>query len=200
MVHLAFVIAGNLVPLLGVIFFDWSPATIVVVYWAETLVNGTANVARIYLHRRANWGGEHRKSFFGKSSRRTTYLRSYALFFYWFTIGHGIFLLAILEGVSRGSPQRGPFIGIDLGGFGRAVAALGVLAMTELVIDSLRIADQPFAWLKERVDRSMRRVIMMHLAILGGAILIAKFGTSTSLLVALIIVKTGFDVTGERPS
>lgn len=195
MLHLLFVIAGNLIPLAGVLFLDWNPATIVAIFWAETLIHGTANVARIAMHRRFGDDiGRHHKTFFGKSTKPSTYLRSYAIFFYWFTLGHGIFLLAILEGLSRGKPSEGLFVGVDPGAFGRAAAAIAILAAIELGIDVASIRAKPFSWLAARVRQSNARVIVLHVAIIGGGFLIAVLESATAFLIALVVMKITFDV------
>ncbi len=51
-IHRAFVLATSLVPLAGVLWLGWSASTFLLVFWAETLLSGTANVLRIWLHRR----------------------------------------------------------------------------------------------------------------------------------------------------
>ena len=197
-------IASNLVPLVGVLVYGWSAATLVVLYWVETLLGGTTQVARIAAHRRlasdeAEHHRAHRSGFFGKAQGQTSFLRSYASFFYWFSIGHGIFLAAILEGVSRGKPEADGFLwGVDLAALARGAGAIAAIALVELGLAVVSMRGKPFSWLKARTDRSMKRVVVMHLAILGGAALVGLYETPTSLLVAVILVKTGFELVAAR--
>src|SRR5438105_3002112 len=47
----AVLVAANLVPLVGVLLFGWSLATILVLYWAESGVVGLLNIPKILLAR-----------------------------------------------------------------------------------------------------------------------------------------------------
>jgi hypothetical protein len=202
-IHRAFVLAASLVPLAGVLGFGWSASTLLLVFWGETLLSGTANVARIALHRRLTRASGHYRQHLKDSRRRvtrgskggTTFLAEYATVLYVFTFAHGLFLgafLAMLHNNWRGdgpSPWR-----IDLPSFRNGILAVAGITVFELLYDLMSLGGQPFSWLKERVQVALGRVVILHLVVIFGAFLMMRFETPMSFLGILVGLKALMDL------
>src|SRR3990172_1084297 len=204
-IHRAFVLATSLVPLAGVLWFGWSASTLLAVFWGETLLAGTANVLRIGLHRRLTRAQGHWRRQLQDSSKRaigknepkseTTFLAEYAMILYVFTLAHGLFLgifLIILNQNCRGegpSPWQ-----IDVESFRSGILAVAGITVLELLYDLLSLGQQPFSWLKARVQVTLGRVVILHLVVIFGAFLMMRFETPMSFLGILVGLKALMDL------
>lgn len=167
--------AASVVPGGGYFLAGWSPSTTLALYWFDTLVGAFAMALRIDLHRRwtgmaghthaqldtkttVTTGGKTRQVKF--KSFLTEFLSSSLIF----TLAHGVFLAAILgfmlEPPNLEDAKKG---------------AIGILAChgLSLGIDTLRLDSWPFATLKAMAEKLMGRVILIHLAIIGGMFFMA---------------------------
>jgi len=205
--HSVFIVATNAVPLIGVLFFGWSIGTTLALFWAETLVTGTANVARIYAHRRATRRLGHQRKLQRHSTKKLeetaveegSYLLSYVTVLFPFSIGHGVFLFAILAMLSQHRPGAASTWGVDFDALRSAVVAIAVLATMELLVDLLSLSDKPFSWLRKRIERSIGNIVIFHLALLGGAVLLMQFETPLTFLPVIVVLKTAFDLGTSIP-
>jgi hypothetical protein len=80
-----------------------------------------------------------------------------------FTAAHGVFLWLLLAMVLRAPP--------DLPELRAGVLAMATLQLLGFAYDVPSLAQRPFAWAKGLAERSLGRVVLVHLAILGGALL-----------------------------
>ena len=204
-IHRAFVLATSLVPLAGVLWFGWSASTLLLVFWGETLLAGTANVVRIGLHRRLTRARGHWRRQIDDSSKRavgevepkpeTTFLAEYATILYVFTLAHGLFLgvfLAILNQNWRGEgPSPWP---IDAESFRSGILAVAGITVLELLYDLTSLGREPFSWLKARVQVALGRVMILHLVVIFGAFLMMRFETPMSFLGILVGLKALTDL------
>jgi hypothetical protein len=204
-IHRGFVLAASLVPLAGVLWFGWSASTFLLVFWGETLLSGTANVARIGLHRRLTRARGHFRRQLQESSRRnhgkeqpgreTTFLAEYATVLYVFTLAHGLFLGLFLLMLDRNWLTNGPSPWhIDVESFRTAILAVAAITVFELLYDLLGVGQQPFSWLKERVQVALGRVVILHLVVIFGAFLMMRFETPMSFLGILVGLKALMDL------
>jgi hypothetical protein len=196
------------VPLAGVLWFGWSASTLLVVFWIETLLVGTANVARIALHRRLTWarGHYHRQlddsakrpsRTFGKKEPKgeTTFLAEYATILYVFTLAHGVFLGVFLTILGRNwmgegtSPWR-----IEGESFRNGLLAVAGITLFEFLYDATSLGRKPFSWLKNRVQVALGRVLILHLVVIFGAFLMMRYETPMSFLGILVGLKALMDV------
>jgi hypothetical protein len=195
-----FIIAHNAVPLIGVVFYGWSIATTLVVFWAETLVNGTANAARIYAHRcwtrkrghfRQHQRDPGKKALAGEPVEHGSFLLSYVVVLYPLTLAHGLFLVGFLAILSQNATAASASSWwVDFADLRKGLVTIGLLAALECLVDLTNIAHKPFSWLKKRVDRSLGRVLILHLGLLGGAVLLVKFETPVTFLAVIVLLKT----------
>lgn len=197
--HRAFAIATNLVPLAGVFWFGWSASTLLLVFWGETLLVGTANVIRIGVHRRlTRLSGHWRPQLEGPPKREprqdTTFLAEYAAVLYVFTPAHGFFLLIFLIILDRNWGSGPSPWEIDAATFWKGILALAGITLLELLYDLVSLGQQPFSWLKSRVQATLGRVLILHLAVLFGAFLMMRFETPMTFLGILVGLKALMDL------
>ena len=197
LLHCAFVIALNAVPLVGVVFYAWSIGTTLASFWMETLVSGVFNVARIAAHRRAASRASTEPK--GEASESAPLLLSYVVTLFPFSIGHGIFLFAVLAMLSQHRPAAADVWWVDFHALGRAAGATAALAAGELLLDLPGLRHKPFSWLRRRTERSIGRLVIFHLALLGGAVLLMKFETPLVFLPVLVFLKTLLDLAACAP-
>jgi Family of unknown function (DUF6498) len=204
-IHRTFVLATSLVPLAGVLWFGWSASTLLFVFWAETLLTGTANVARIALHRRFTRARGHWRRQLDDSSGRslgkdppkgeTTFLAEYATVLYVFTLAHGLFLMMFLTILDRNwmGARPSPWQ-IDGESFRNGVLAVAAFALLELLYDAMSLRQQLFSWLKTRVQVALGRVAILHLVVIFGTFLMMRYETPMSFLGILVALKALMDV------
>jgi hypothetical protein len=206
-IHRVFVLATGLVPLAGVLWFGWSASTLLLVFWAETLLTGTANVVRIALHRRlTRTRGHWRRQLddssgrsFGKEKEKpkgeTTFLAEYATILYVFTLAHGLFLIFFLVVLNQNWTGVGPSPWkIDAESFRNGVLGVGAFALMEFLYDAFSLGQQPFSWLKTRVQVALGRVVILHLVVIFGTFLMMRYETPMTFLGILVGLKTLMDL------
>jgi hypothetical protein len=178
-------ILANLVPVFGVFALGWNAAAIVVFYWAESPIVGFFNILRM---RRAQ--GALRAAGMTLNGRpvteasRSALIVFFAFHYGFFTLGHGVFVLAVFGRHFEGSLR-------DLG-----IAALG-LAVSHGVSyrknfigrgEFKRVSFATLFW------QPYSRIIVMHLTIiLGGALAGAK-GSPVPALILMVALKTLIDL------
>jgi hypothetical protein len=197
-------VAVNIVPLIGVMFWGWDVGTILITYWLENGVIGLINIPKILLAGGANnIGGAAMAGFF-------------AIHYGGFWIGHGIFVFLIAGIASRGMfgfffgsgfPSSGGFGGFGgLGGPGTGTA--GPDDGQILLIVALLFASHGLSFLvnyrgrKEYLNTTPMkqmfqpygRLIILHITIIFGAFLIIGLGQPILLVALLVLLKTGVDL------
>ena len=208
---LASLVGANLVPLVGVLAFNWSVQGLLVVYWLESAVIGLLNVPKIQFAHGAETAETHEKAKSIKTNGSTVTLPDapeqipetpvrraenwgVAVFFLknygGFWLGHGLFV-ALLPAFGGGS---GYLTAAEL-----PTLLLGVGAAAGSHYISYRrnyLADGEWRTVSpgERLNAPYSRVIVMHLTIVGGAFLIAYLGLTAGALVVMIAVKTLLDL------
>lgn len=209
-IHRAFILATSLVPLGGVLWFGWSASTLLMVFWGETLLAGTANVVRIGLHRRLTRASGHYRQHLNDSSRRTsgtrkpsretTFLAEYAMILYVFTFAHGLFLGVFLAILGNKWRSEGPSPWqIDVESFRNGILAVAGITVLELLYDLMSLGQQPFSWLKQRVQVALGRVVILHLVVIFGAFLMMRYETPMSFLAVLVALKALMDLGMSGP-
>ncbi|HVH04564.1 MAG TPA: DUF6498-containing protein [Myxococcota bacterium] len=170
----------NAVPLAGLFFAGWSPATALALYWCENVVGSALVAARIALHRRATRKRGHYRPQLGlqisgslKVAGRTepkdvapkTLLAEFLYAVIAFSIAHGIFLW-LLFAVMK--------VQVEPAQLRTGLVAMVGIQLVGFAWDAWSLAERPFAWIKAMAQRSLGRVILVHLAILGGMFLTAS--------------------------
>ena len=210
-------IGFNLVPLAGVLIGRWTVPTLLVLYWVENGIVGVLNVPKILLAEGPVAGGTIDP--LGRTQAGgTTGLAMrvpIALFFlvhygvFWVVHGVFVFLLPTFAGVGGftdfrtlpdGSIQfydprvaEADWGAVLWGGIGLAISH-GV----SFVVNYLGRGEYRKVSPTEQMGRPYARVVLLHLAILGGAFLSLEIGSPIGALIVLVGLKTAIDVALHR--
>jgi Family of unknown function (DUF6498) len=215
-------VAFNLIPLVGVVFWGWNVATLLVLYWVENGIVGLLNVPKMLLARGPVAPGEGELRINGRVSTSNVgavifFLIHYGLF--WFV--HGVFVFSLTafapfadRGLGDGTFQ--PVIPDGLGGVfpgpaetGLPAAARGpdlsAVAWAAIGLAISHGASFVFNYLGRREylrvspGRQMfapyGRLVILHLAILFGAFVSIAIGSPIGALIVLVVLKTIVDLT-----
>ena len=188
-----FLVAANLVPLVGVLLFGWDLGVVMVLFWAENIVVGVFAILRLALV--AGWASLFLVPFF-------------AFHYGMFCAGHAVFVFAmfardldaqdavyvLLPGVLAVLVSHGASFVLNFlrGGerdrmLGRAPAsgdAMAVVAeQTKRMGDAGSLMVAPY-----------RRIVVLHLTIIGGGFLLVALGSPVWALALLVVLKSGMDL------
>lgn len=185
----------NLLPVACVILFGWDVGGLMLCYWAENVIIGAFTVPRMVAA-----GVAHG---IGATAGAVFYLPLFIGHYGIFCLGHGFFLLALLALAQQGSgepidmsvlahiafAQRGLWISI----FGM------VLFHAQELIEWLRrgAAKETSAW--DEMSRPYGRVGVLHLALMGGMMVVMVVGHEVAAVAFLGIGKTVLELVRRRP-
>jgi len=178
-------VTANLMPLLGVLAFNWNVTPIMVFYWAENLVVGFYNVLKMRRAQGAVAGsGTTLNGRAVQQSDRRAMIVFFVVHYGMFTLCHGIFVLVMF-----GAGFRAVFSDLGL--------ALLLLAFSHGVSyrrnfigrgEYQRVAFTSLFW------QPYSRVIVMHLTILAGGAWAQAKGSPIYALLVLVALKTVIDL------
>lgn len=168
-----FLLAANLVPLLGVLAFGWDLGTVMALFWAENAVIGVFMILRIAVV--AGWGAFFLVPFF-------------ALHYGVFTLVHGAFVLLLFVGDADATLRA------VVPGIGALLLSHGVSFVVNFLLGSERPVTRGMSTASDLMVAPYRRVVVMHLTIIGGGFLILLLGAPVYALLLLVALKTGIDL------
>lgn len=209
-VALAALVAGNLVPLAGVLFLGWDLMTILILYWMENGIVGAFNVLKMLT---ARGNGAAVGGLVGRSAMTAFFALHYGIF--WAV--HGVFVWTFLpmfagsNGLLRGGLSGGlPLGGFPVGGdpvFDSIVSAgpePGALALGAIALVLSHGASFLFNYLGRgeylrttpaaQMAAPYGRVVILHLTILAGAFVGFALGSPMGALIVLVALKMAMDV------
>jgi hypothetical protein len=181
-------ILANLIPLYGVIFWNWDLLTLMMAYWLETGVIGFWTI--LHLGLAVRWLALFTVPFF-------------VVHFGGFMFGHLLFLWTLFaDDADKKANQIEDMLHLVPEFLMRnwlwvALIALFVSHGVSFVINVL------MPWWRGRLEQSTRgdvmmspygRIVIMHITLIIGAGLVAYFGTKTAAFVLLIALKLLVDV------
>ena len=205
MLRLAEALAVNAVALYGFTRDEWSLATLFVVYWGENLLNTAFVGGRILLHRaltrkRGHWTvpntGSVSITINGKDVSRaqggaTTLLASFATTNLIFSLAHGVFVVVLVFGVLDLAPS---WPSVHRGLLGMLTAQAIAFAL-----DAVTIGARSFAWIRRRADAAQGRMLVLHLALIGGAFVLFWTARPASFFVVFVVLKLLYDLATAAP-
>ena len=186
---LAVLVVANLLPLAGVLFFDWSIFELVALYWLENVVIGALNAVKMLLVS----PGHDSLPWIAKVVAAGFFTFHYGIF----CLVHGVFVASLLgPKAADGSPGMNPvsmvgeLIAVD-GGW----MAAGLLASHgfSFLIHYLIRGERRRTNLTKLMAAPYGRIVVLHLAILFGAFLITAMGEPLGMLILLVIGKIALD-------
>ena len=195
-------IAANLIPLAGAIFFRWDAFSILVLYWLESAVVGFYNVFKM---QRASVPpteaetGELRGYLSGNTSAAgltgKALTRFFILHYGGFMLGHAIFLAAFIFGFSFSKwymlPELTPEFFLTV-----FISLAALFASHGYSYKANFIGKQEFTRIspERQMTQPYRRIVVMHLAIVFGAIFLFMLRSPLALLITMIIAKILLDI------
>lgn len=187
-------IAANVIPLVGVALFDWSLALVMVLYWLENVVIGVYTFIKMVfvISASGQWQNLFKSLFF---------CVHYGLF----CSGHGAILFGLLEIEAPDFIDASFILLQPLALFQFLDMTFGYALLLGLAALILSHGFSMFEHFFQRGEKAIitfnklmmspyPRIIILHVAIIGGALLIETLGSPTYLLVALVVVKIIMDV------
>ncbi|MBT8086830.1 MAG: hypothetical protein KJO46_02290 [Gammaproteobacteria bacterium] len=177
-------VLANLMPLAGVLLFDWQVFDILMLYWAENVVIGVVNVMRMGVCRRG-W------SLF--------LMAFFAVHYGFFCYGHLMAVTGIFSEAVGTATAWQYFFGLGLAEAWRSPLWLGIggIAASHLIsFFSNFIAGGEYlrTTANALMQRPYGRIFVLHIAIIVGAALIEWLGSPLMMLVVLIAAKIALDL------
>lgn len=184
------VTAGNLTPIVGVLFYDWSLFDIFYLYWAENILIGGFTAIRMLISG-ASWG-------IAMLMGAVFSVAFFTLHYGMFCFGHGMIIFDLF--------YKGP---VDIGkneeyllayafdtpqsGFYMALLGITIIVITEGIKDIIQ--DRRDARMPQAIMFApYGRMIVLHITIIFGGLAAQSLGAPIWALGLLIVLKTGYDV------
>ncbi len=177
-----FLIAANLIPLAGVLFFGWDVATIIVLYWLEGVIIGGINIIKILTCRKL-----------GDNIWISALINLFTAAFFtvhygMFTFIHGTFVATLFkaETLMAGILDGGPLMWAGL--------SFLISHLFSLLVNFFGRQEYLYRTAQEQMMRPYGRVIVMHMVIILGGGLLMLFGGPIAALMLLIALKIALDL------
>ena len=200
---IAALVAVNLIPLIGVFFFDWDVGPILLLYWSENLVVGGYNMLKILVR-----PAEHPVVYLG---------RLFPIAFFCFHYGafcgvHGFFLLTFLETDGVGEVLSGsdwPFFLVfvqilvetiqTVWSLHRELLTWPLVALVlshgvSFVQNFLGKREFEHVTTEQLMQQPYKRIVLLHLAIIAGGFGVIALGSPLPLLVLIVLGKIALDI------
>jgi hypothetical protein len=193
----------NLLPLVGVILFNWDAAVLILLYWTENVVVGIYNILKIALVRTGSSAGQLGKLFS---------IPFFCLHFGGFCAVHGLFLLIFFELGDGGDffpkdpwPAHLVFLQLLISvvktlwqnhpeGMGWPVLALFISHGISFVQNYLGKKEYTSFTVRKLMNQPYKRIVLMHITIIAGGVPIMLMGSPLPLLCILVFLKVGMDI------
>jgi len=183
-------VAANLVPLAGVLFFGWSTFATLLLFWVENVIVGGFNVLRML------WAQpDNPLIWVAKAGTIPFFIIHYGLF----TTVHGVFVLTLFGGVhERGFPAPTEFFhAVRAAGIWPAALVLAASHGVSFAFNYIGGGQYRTAALADLMGRPYGRVMVLHVVILGGGFLVQALGAPVAAIAMLVVLKTGLDLVGH---
>ena len=177
-------VLANLVPLFGVLLFDWQVIDVLMLYWAENVVIGAINVLRMGVCR------EGEKWFL---------IPFFIVHYGIFCFGHLTAVTAIFsESFGTGSAWQYffsvPFADAWRTPLWMAIGAIAASHLFSFFANFIAGDEYRRTSVSKLMQRPYGRIVVLHIAIIVGAALIDWLGSPVAMLVVLIAAKIALDL------
>lgn len=198
------IIAYSIIPLIGLFVFHWDWREILVFYWLGNITAGFAMLRDILrlvkkledlssLEQRANQLAERPApvqlpAAAGKSIAVAFFIFHFGLF----TTVHGVFVFALVNSGAFGL-QVTDLEPLNIWGI------IGIWLLSAIPYLMVRlITPSPYKTATESISATYRRVATLHLAIIGGAFVIAYFNLPSAAAILLIVINMISDLRAPK--
>ena len=195
-ISLAALVVVNLIPLVGVILWDWDVASLVILYWSENVILGIYTLLKMLTKNPVS--GFFMGLFF-------------TIHYGGFCAVHGLFVLALTTGDMPNfiEGDAWPFFLIFVQLLVEVISQVLAMAPPEWMIGFAALfvshgislclnyflgGEHKSQDLKSLMGAPYKRIVVLHIAIIAGGFGVAAFGSPTPLLVLLVLGKLGLDI------
>lgn len=177
----------NLIPLIGVWYFNWDVGIIIFLYWLENVVIGILNVPKILSCRGSKKPGARKESLGGLIFLSGFFSVHYGMFCF----GHYTFIQTFFEGLPEFSniPSRlfegfliWPLLGLLFSHF------------ISMIVNFYGKGEYRSRSANTQMFMPYTRIMILHIVIIFGGFLAQAFDNALGPLIILIIVKTIIDL------
>jgi hypothetical protein len=191
--HLLIAIALNAVPLVGVWKFGWSVATVLLLFWLESLLGHLATMIKIRRHAALT----HRRGHYCYSAvdgreGAGSYLAHFRSIAMIFTLAHGFFLGTILFMLAVNRPDV-TMAQVGWNDVRNGAIVIVLLVLVDLAIDLPGLGRRSFLWMEMVAGKRLARVLVMHLTLIFGFGAMALFESPITMLLVFLGLKTLLD-------
>ena len=201
-IPLVALVAANLIPLWGVVFWGWDAFNIVLLYWSENIVVGFYNILKM-VFAKVSHPAEHLGKLF--------MIPFFTVHYGGFCAGHGLFVLMLFEKGDSSFmnnttwPCFFVFLQMLLNVIKHAYSIMSLemrYAMAALILSHgvsfvynyLIKGEYAKVELNKLMGSPYARIVVMHIAVLFGAFLTMALGSPVGILIVLVGLKTSLDV------
>ncbi|MDH3290352.1 MAG: DUF6498-containing protein [Gemmatimonadota bacterium] len=182
-------IVANLVPLVGVVLFDWDVFSVVSLFWLENLVVGGFNVLRMAWVER---GAERRPAV------KYVMIPFFAFHYGMFTLIHGVFVFSLFGGrMVQGIGFPSLVTIVDVIATQRlwvAVAALFISHGYSFVVNYLGSQEYRTVTLERLMHQPYNRIIVLHLVVIFGGFVVMTLQEPRIGIALLVVIKIVVDL------
>jgi hypothetical protein len=182
-------VLANVLPVAGVFLFHWEVFPLMFLFWSENVVIGILNVLRMICAVPFKPGGLPLIPFF-------------CVHYGMFTMVHGAIITELFGGGTKFGPGFSSFWGTYLDKIQEnhlTWAILGIAVSRGISFATNYVASGEYrrAKIEELMWQPYGRVILLHIAVLGGGFLMQALHSPVIGLLVLIALKTAFDLRGH---
>lgn len=185
-------ILANLMPVAGVLFFGWEVFPLMFLFWSENVIVGFFNALKMLFAAPTEPLGWAAKLFM---------IPFFCVHYGLFTFVHGIFVIALFGGGMQsgmGFPNLQTFWNVAAENhLGWAIFGLAVSRGISFVTNYLMNGEYRRASLPVLMQQPYGRIMVLHVAILGGGFLMLALHSPTLGLLLLCVLKTVLDLRGH---
>lgn len=197
-------IVANSIPLLGVLFFGWTVESVLLTYWCESGVIGLFVLLKMFV------SGIGRVKEWGVAALPITTVCMAFFFVHYsgFMIAHVAFLLSMISGedVATKILEHFPRINLEVLYAGLVAGGASMLAVLALCISHGISFVLNFIGKREYLHTDpmillfspYKRIVLMHIIIILGAVLMLAYGLPMYLLGIFILAKIVVDIRAHQ--
>ena len=184
-------VLANLVPVFGVFCFHWEVFPLMFLFWSENVIIGAINVLKMLLASPGSPAGWIEKFFI---------IPFFCVHYGMFTFVHGVFVIALFGGGLKPGGFPGPEIFLQIARqdyLGWAILGLAVSRGISFAVNYLANGEYQRANVQQLMAQPYGRIMVLHVAILGGGFLMMALHSPAAGLLVLIALKILLDLRGH---
>ena len=190
----------NAVPGVGLFIDDWSAATVLALYWCESLIASLLIALRIHLHRsltrkqghyRDQLAARHgiiaRGTFNGRPWQPATFLSGFLVTALAFSLAQGVALALLVSRVFSGRNEHAAHV--DSQDLMNGLTATAAFLALGFALDLYRLGERPFAWIRRMAEDAVGRIMVVQGAAMVGLVAVVFTNQPRGLFGVFIVLK-----------